>query len=112
MIDLSTRFDTLSSYRDIGDSYLKVNPNTIEDNADSYPPTGYNIWAFNVTNHNSARSSSQKGKAFIISGQHAREYGPPELTLRFAEMLLFGFGQDVDITWLLNHVEVHFVFHV
>ena len=81
MIDLATRFKTLSSYRDIGDSYLKVNPNAIEDNAD-FPPVGYDIWAFNVTNHNSARSSSQKGKAFIISGQHPREYGPPELTLR------------------------------
>ena len=38
---------------------------------------------------------------------HAREYATAELATRFAEHLVLNYGQDADITWLLDYYEVH-----
>lgn len=40
---------------------------------------------------------------------HARELATAELATRFAEHLVAGYGQDPDITWLLDYSEVHIV---
>ena len=48
----------------------------------------------------------------IISGLHAREYAPPELAMRFAETLVDGYNVDADITWLLQHTEIHLIIYV
>lgn len=110
MFDLEVNYPELLSVSDIGDSYLK----STNDNNDEYPlpQNGYDIYAMNITSSDSERKSSRKGKTLIISGVHAREYAPPELAMRFAEMLLKGYGVDSDITWILRRTEVHFILHV
>ena len=43
------------------------------------------------------------------SAIHAREYTTAELTTRFAEHLVNNYNVDADITWLLDHFELHLV---
>ena len=110
MFDLVQKYPHLSSVSDIGDSYLKSS-NTNNDDYD-LPQDGYDIYAMKITASDGPHQSSAKGKALIIAGVHPREYAPPELVMRFAEMLLDGYDVDSDITWLLQHTEVHLIFHV
>ncbi len=44
---------------------------------------------------------------FLLSSIHAREYSPAELSTRFIEDLVLGYGQDPEATWLLDHHEIH-----
>ena len=46
-------------------------------------------------------------RLFVNAAIHAREYSTAELALRFAERLLDGYGDDADITWLLDEHEIH-----
>eukprot|EP00585_Thalassiosira_rotula_P003115 CAMPEP_0196158538 /NCGR_PEP_ID=MMETSP0910-20130528/45862_1 /TAXON_ID=49265 /ORGANISM="Thalassiosira rotula, Strain GSO102" /LENGTH=494 /DNA_ID=CAMNT_0041423441 /DNA_START=218 /DNA_END=1702 /DNA_ORIENTATION=+ len=110
MFDLAESYPDLSSVVDIGDSYLKSK----NDNNDDYPlpQNGYDIYAMVITASDSPHPSSAKGKTLIISGVHPREHAPPELTMRFAESLLTGYEVDADITWILQHTEVHIIFNV
>jgi carboxypeptidase T len=82
---------------DIGNSYLK------SKNA----ATGYDIWALKITGN--ATVAANKGIFFIMSGIHAREYAPPELTSRWVESLINGYGNDADITAILDYTEIHLV---
>eukprot|EP00580_Thalassiosira_gravida_P007911 CAMPEP_0201634714 /NCGR_PEP_ID=MMETSP0493-20130528/7532_1 /ASSEMBLY_ACC=CAM_ASM_000838 /TAXON_ID=420259 /ORGANISM="Thalassiosira gravida, Strain GMp14c1" /LENGTH=763 /DNA_ID=CAMNT_0048106595 /DNA_START=92 /DNA_END=2383 /DNA_ORIENTATION=+ len=110
MFDLAESYPDLSSVVDIGDSYLKSK----NDNNDDYPlpQNGYDIYAMVITASDSPHPSSAKGKTLIISGVHPREYAPPELTMRFAESLLSNYQSDADITYILDHTEVHIIFQV
>jgi len=117
MFDLVDKYPHLSSVSDIGDSYLK----RTNSNNDKYelPKNGYDIYAMNITLNDFDDGSSSvfhlsedKAKVLIIAGVHAREYAPPELVMRFAETLLEGYDEDADITWLLQHTEIHLIFHV
>lgn len=45
------------------------------------------------------------------SSIHAREYTPAELSTRFAEWLVKGYGSNPTATWLLNNNEFHFILH-
>jgi hypothetical protein len=110
MFDLVAAHPGLASYSIIGESYLKAT----DSNNDEYEvdQNGYDIYAMNITASGSMRGSGEKGKTLIISGVHAREYAPPELVMRFAELLLSGYDSDSDITWLLEHTEVHLIFQV
>lgn len=120
MFDLVAMYPTLSSYSDIGDTFLKgkdlsdpaVNPNNFPSSL--FSDHDFDIYAMKVTasDTDSALSSAEKGKMLIITGVHVRELAPPELAMRFAEKLLEGYGVDSDITWLLERTEVHFIFHV
>ena len=83
--------------KDIGDSYLK------SENAAS----GYDIWALKVTG--TAAEGATKGILFIMSGIHAREMAPPELTSRWVESLINAYGNDADITAMLDYTEIHLV---
>lgn len=83
---------------DIGDSYLKT-----ED-----PNTGNDMWALKITGK-AANSAVPKGVFFAMSGIHAREYAPPELVSRWADLLINSYGNDADITAMLDHTEVHLV---
>jgi len=82
---------------DIGNSYLKTK------NAAS----GYDIWAIKITG--TAAVGATKGIFFIMSGIHAREMAPPELTSRWVESLINAYGNDADITAMLDYTEIHLV---
>jgi len=86
---------------DIGDSYEKTeNPNE-----------GYDILALKITGDGVAAKgwTTNKGIVFVTCGVHAREYSPPELCARWAEILIDGYGNDTEITSLLDHTEVHMI---
>lgn len=83
---------------DIGDSYLK----TKDANA------GYDMWALKITG-DATDNVVPKGVFFAMTGIHAREYAPPELVSRWAELMINSYGNDADITAMLDHTEIHLV---
>lgn len=105
MIDLVTLGDSIPnlsvSLIDIGDSYLKTQ-NVAQ---------GHDIWALKITGNGvQARGmTTEKGVLFAMMGIHPREYSPPELGARWAEALVNGYGNDAEITAMLDHTEIHLV---
>src|SRR5210317_2165280 len=91
MKDLAAEYPDLITMESIGQSY---------------------IYAFNITASNSIRQSSEKGKLLITSGVHAREWAPPELHARFIEKLVKEYNTDAEITWIIEHNEVHAILYV
>ena len=96
---LATAYPSLVEWSDVGDSWKKT-----QDSAE-----GYDLMVLRLTNE--ARTGA-KPVLFITSALHAREYTIAELTTRFAEQLVAGYGTDADATWLLDHHEVHLLLHV
>lgn len=80
----------------------------VVDTGDSHDKSegrgGYDMLVLVLTNRN---TSGDKPKTFITSAIHAREFTTAELTTRFAEHLAQRYGEDPDITWILDHQEVH-----
>lgn len=101
----------LVTITDIGDSYLK-NHEGRHDGQHEIPDGGYDIYALNITASDSARQSEEKGKMLVTSGVHAREWAPPELLARFIEMLVHGYDENADITWILQQTEIHAILYV
>lgn len=85
---------------DIGDSYLKsANPNE-----------GYDMVAMKITGMAiPTTTTTPKAIMFAMSGIHAREYSPPELLMRWAEQLMDAYGNDADLSAMLDHTEIHLV---
>ena len=44
-----------------------------------------------------------------MSGLHPRELAPPELSSRWVESLINAYGNDADITAMLDYTEIHLV---
>ncbi|GAB4196501.1 MAG: hypothetical protein Tsb002_29890 [Wenzhouxiangellaceae bacterium] len=84
----------LAELFDIGDTWERT-----QNNAE-----GFDLWVLRLTNEAIA---GPKPTLFVMSGIHARELTTAELMTRFAERLSQGYGVDADITWLLDHHEVH-----
>lgn len=82
---------------DIGDSWNKTQE----------PGSGFDIKVLILTNE---AVNENKPILLLMSGLHARELAPVELNLRFAEYLLENYGEDADVTWLLDYREIHFLF--
>lgn len=96
--NLAQQFPQLASWIDIGDSWEKV-----------AGIGGYDLSVLKITHQN---TGGDKPKLFIHSAMHAREYATAALTLRFAKYLLEGYGHDADVTWVVDHHEVHILFHM
>ncbi len=86
----------MAHWVDIGDSWLKTQNQG-----------GYDLKVLVLTNQ---AIPGPKPILFLMSGVHAREYAPPELTLRFAESLISRYGIDPDVTWMLDYQEVQMLF--
>ena len=86
----------LASSIDIGPSWRRVQNSA----------QGYRLQVLKLTN---SLIGGEKPKMFVMSSVHAREYTPAELMTRYAEELLAGYGSDADATWLLDHMEFHFL---
>ena len=84
----------LAEWTDIGDSWEKTQDIS----------NGYDLMVLKLTNKS---ITADKPNLFIMSGLHARELAPVELNTRFAEYLLSNYGTDADITWMLDHHELH-----
>jgi hypothetical protein len=89
----------LAEWIDIGDSWEKTIPGG---------PSGYDIYALALTNEG---APGIKPTFYLMAAIHAREYATAELATRFAEYLVDNYGVDPDITWLLDHYQVHITPH-
>ncbi|MFK7893005.1 MAG: PKD domain-containing protein [Granulosicoccus sp.] len=86
-------FPDLASWTDVGDSWRKASG-----------LSGYDQMVLRLTNFS---NTGPKPKIFITSSIHAREYTPAELMTRFAEMLVTNYNVDADVTWILDHHDIH-----
>lgn len=84
----------LASWIDVGDSWAK----TVDAN------DGYDIFVLKLTQ---SSIPGPKPVFFANFAIHAREYTTAELGTRYAEFLIDGYGTDPNVTWLLDHHEVH-----
>lgn len=116
---LRVRGDTIpgfSCYRTVEATYADLaalavdHPGLAEwvDYGDSWEKTdgqgGYDLNAIVLTNESIA---GPKPDLIIMAAMHARELTTAETATRFAEYLVDGHGTDPDITWLLDHNEIH-----
>jgi carboxypeptidase T len=93
-------YPELVSLEDIGDSWQKT------QRQENQGEGGHDIFVLVISNK---LSTVEKPKTLITSALHPREYATAELTIRFAEHLLENYGKDPDITYLLDHQEVHLI---
>jgi len=91
---------TLASWVTAGSSWLKTQGQG-----------GYDIKVLKLTNSAAASPDGGKPKLFVNSAIHAREYTTAPLVLEFAKWLVNGYGVNADATWILDHHEVHLMFH-
>jgi len=96
MSSMETNYPDLVTLVDIGDSWHKTE-------AGGNP--GYDMQVVKITNLNNG--VVDKPKLFAMGSIHSREYPPAELVTRFAEYLLSQYGNNADVTWLLDYHEVH-----
>ena len=94
---LANSHPTLASWIDVGDSWEKSVGRT----------TGYDMMVLKITNQ---AIQAEKPKLFIIAAIHAREYTTAEVALRYAEYLLNNYNSDADVTWVVDHHEIHIMF--
>ncbi|WP_349743613.1 M14 family zinc carboxypeptidase [Roseateles cavernae] len=83
----------LARWIDIGDSWQK-----------SRNLGGYDLRVLKLSN---SAVAGDKPKLFVNAGIHAREYTTTPLVLEFAKRLINGHGVDADLSWILDHHEVH-----
>lgn len=94
---IATAHPTLARWVDIGDSWDKTHPGG---------PDGYDLQALILTNQ---EIPGPKPTFFLMAAIHAREFTTAEVATRFAELLINGYGDDGDVTWLLDTTEIHIV---
>jgi hypothetical protein len=90
---LATTYPGLAEWIDVGDSWEKV-----------IGIGGYDMNVLRLTNESTLGPKPVLLATFAI---HAREYATAELGTRFAEYLVSNYGTDPDVTWILDHHEVH-----
>jgi carboxypeptidase T len=97
MMQLAAAKPNITRWVDIGNSWDKVT---------RWGPPGYDLFALVLTNQS---TPDPKPRFFLMAAIHAREYTTAETATRFAEYLANGYGTDPDITWMLDHSEIHIV---
>lgn len=89
----------LATSIDIGDSWRKGLPTGAEP--------GFDLRLIKITN---SAIAGDKPKMFVLTGLHAREYTPVEVSTKFAEWLLGNYLTDATARWLVDHNEFHLLF--
>ncbi len=92
---LAANYPQLATWIDVGDSWDKTVPGG---------SPGYDMMVLKLTN---SAIPGPKPAIFIMTSVHAREYTPAELNTRFAEYLINNYGEDPDVTWMLDYHEFH-----
>lgn len=96
MTDMQNNYPQLVTLLDIGDSWHKTEPGGLP---------GHDMQVVKITNANVV--DANKPILYAMGSIHSREYPPAELVTRFAEYLLTNYGVDPDVTWLVDHHEMH-----
>ncbi|MDX1555925.1 MAG: M14 family zinc carboxypeptidase, partial [Xanthomonadales bacterium] len=94
---IAAEHPTLAEWIDIGDSWEKTEPGGLP---------GWDIFVLKLTN---SAVAEDKPALLVTGSTHAREYTTAELVTRFGELLTDRYDHDPDITWLLDHHEVHLI---
>ena len=95
---LAALYPDLAEFIDIGDSWEKT------AFGGNY---GYDLMVLRLTNTTNGIPSADKPKLWVMGSIHAREYTTAETVTRFGEYLLANYDLDPDVTWLLEHHEIH-----
>ncbi len=95
---LALDYPDLATWTDLGDSWEKQFP--------GHGGPGYDLMVLKLTQ---AAVAGPKPDLMLVGALHAREYATAELVTRFAEALVAGYGVDPDLTWILDHHEIHLV---
>jgi hypothetical protein len=91
---LNADYPDLVEIIDIGDSWEKIQNGA----------AGEDLQVIKITNEN---IKTEKPILFMASSIHAREYATAELNTRFAQYMIINYGIDADVTWILDHHEIH-----
>jgi murein tripeptide amidase MpaA len=92
--DMADRYPDLTRLVDFGDSWEKVQYNGVE---------GYDLLALHVTNE---AITGPKPVFFLMGAIHAREIASAEVATRFISFLLENYGEDAQVSWLLDEHEI------
>jgi carboxypeptidase T len=93
----TSTYPKLATWTNVGESWQKTQG-----------VGGYDVGVLKLTNVNTTGpDGGPKPKLFVNSAIHAREYATAPLMLEFARQLLAGYGSDADMTWILDHHEIH-----
>lgn len=95
LVQIAATYANLATLVDLGDSWEKVTPGGA---------SGYDLLGLVLSNKS---RPGLKPRLFVVAEYHAREYTTAETALRFAEELVAGYGNNADITWLLDYYEIH-----
>ncbi|HIQ04088.1 MAG TPA: hypothetical protein EYH31_00145, partial [Anaerolineae bacterium] len=93
---------TLARLYDYGDSWEKTQ-NSSE---------GHDLWVICLTagadqpQRCQRDPNSDRPRFFLMASIHARELTTTEVAVRFIQLLVDGYGNDPDITWILNSHEI------
>ncbi len=96
MNSMQSNYPNLVTLVDIGDSWHKQQPGG---------DPGHDMQVVKITNQNVV--DPNKPILYAMGSIHSREYPPAELVTRFAEHLLANYGVDADVSWLVDHHEIH-----
>ncbi|NJM06364.1 hypothetical protein HC891_09470 [Candidatus Gracilibacteria bacterium] len=88
--DIAARYPNLASIDDFGDSYDRITAGG---------PGGYDLLGLRLSNREIA---GPKPVFVLMAALHAREWTTAEVATRFISYLVEGYGQDADVTWLLD----------
>ncbi|MEE8390357.1 MAG: M14 family zinc carboxypeptidase [Anaerolineae bacterium] len=102
--DTNAAYPDLTELADIGNAWMAAQPGE----------HARDIWVLRITNEDPAYADiADKPTFFLFTGIHAREVALPELAIRYIKYLTTGYdgeggyGQDPDVTWLVNHNVVY-----
>lgn len=95
---LAEQYPDLAERIDIGNSWYKIR---------SWGLAGSDIHALVLTN--SQNTDIEKGELVVMAAQHPRELATTEVATLFAELLLSNYGEDPDLTWLLDYNRIHII---
>jgi len=100
MDQMSQSHPTLASVVDIGPSWTYAKTGGAQ---------GYRLRVLRLGNTQTDVAIPDKPNMVVIAAIHAREYTTAELTTRFAEWLVNGYGHDDEATWLLDNFRFNLI---
>ena len=89
----------LAAWIDIGDSWEKIEPGGLG---------GYDISVLRLT-ASAVTVVDPKPVLVVVSALHGCDYPGAELAIRWAEFLTEHYGENPDVTWVLDYHEIHLV---
>lgn len=113
LFQLAANYPALATVYDYGDSHCQTAGGCTMPGGETLD--GHDLLAIRITNGATPGSSSiedgtvmrgTKPVFFLMANIHAREITTPEIAMRFAQRLLEQYGEDPDITWIVDWHEI------